>query len=81
MGCFGYSLTSVPSSTKRAFGGGWDFGTLKARSTASSKEIRWTNRVVGYDAVKIGSKRAARYRGSMGEVFDEAMIDLDCGRL
>ena len=75
MGCFGYFLIRVSRSTRRASGGGWYCGRLKARSTAENKEMRWTSRVVGNDTVKIGSKSAARYKRSIGEVSDEAMTD------
>jgi hypothetical protein len=33
-----------------------------------------TRRVVGKEAVKTGSKMAARYNASIGEVLDDAMI-------
>ena len=35
---------------------------------AWNSDIRWTRRVDGYEAVKTGSKIAARYRESSGEV-------------
>ena len=38
-----------------------------------------TWRVDGYDAVKTGSKMAARYKESIGEVCEDAMIDPGCG--
>jgi hypothetical protein len=38
--------------------------------------IGWTSRVVGKEAVKTGSKIAARYSASTGEVLDDAMIEL-----
>jgi len=41
--------------------------------------MRWTSRVDGYEAVKIGSKMAARYKQSMGEVKEDAMTDPGCG--
>ena len=34
----------------------------------------------GYEAVKTGSKIAARYRASIGEVKDDAITDDGCGR-
>lgn len=34
----------------------------------------------GYEAVKTGSKMAARYRASIGEVKDDAITDDGCGR-
>lgn len=34
----------------------------------------------GYEAVKTGSKMAARYRASMGEVEEDAITDDGCGR-
>jgi len=39
----------------------------------------WTSLVVGKDAVKTGSKMAARYRASIGEVLEDAMIELSWG--
>ncbi len=41
---------------------------------APSSEIRRTWRVCGYDTVKIGSKIAARYRESIGEVKEYAIM-------
>lgn len=41
--------------------------------------MRWTRRVDGYEAVNIGSKIAARYRESIGDVYDEAMTEPGCG--
>jgi hypothetical protein len=41
--------------------------------------MRWTRRVVGYETVKTGSKMAARYSESMGEVCEDAMIEPGCG--
>ena len=41
--------------------------------------IGWTRRVVGNDAVKTGSKMAARYKASIGEVLDDAMMLPCCG--
>jgi hypothetical protein len=41
--------------------------------------MRWTSRVDGYEAVKIGSKMAARYKQSMGEVKEDPMTDPGCG--
>ena len=35
---------------------------------ALNREMRCTRRVVGYEAVKIGSKMAARYKESSGDV-------------
>ena len=35
----------------------------------------------GYEAVKIGSKIAARYKASIGEVKDAAMMEDGCGSL
>jgi hypothetical protein len=40
---------------------------------AWKREICSRRRVFGYEAVKMGSNMAARYRQSMGEVKDEAM--------
>lgn len=34
----------------------------------------------GYEAVKTGSKMAARYRASIGEVKEDAIRDDGCGR-
>lgn len=42
--------------------------------------MRCTLRVLGYEAVNTGSKIAARYRQSRGEVNEEAMMVLCPGR-
>ncbi len=39
----------------------------------------WTRRVEGYEAVNTGSKIAARYRESIGDVCEDAIIDPGCG--
>lgn len=35
---------------------------------------------MGNEAVNIGSKMAARYKASIGDVLDDAMMLLSCGR-
>ncbi len=37
--------------------------------------MRWTRRVEGYETVKTGSKIAARYKASIGEVCEDAIIE------
>lgn len=55
-------------------------GYANDRSIACRRDSRSTLRVLGYDAVKTGSKMAARYTGSMGEVKEDAIIQLPMGR-
>ena len=43
--------------------------------------IGWTSLVVGKEAVKTGSKMAARYSASIGEVLDDAMMEFSRGSL
>ena len=74
------SRRSVWRSTRLACGGGVYCGAWKARKIAWKRDILWTRRVEGYEAVKTGSNIAARYRASMGEVHEDAMIDDGCGR-
>lgn len=64
----GFWRNIVLSSTKFALDEGSFCGYWKARKIDCKSEIRWTRRVDGYDAVKIGSKIAARYRESIGDV-------------
>jgi len=42
--------------------------------------MRSTRRVEGYEVVKTGSNIAARYKESIGEVCEDAIIDPGCGR-
>lgn len=74
------SRRSVWRLTRLACGGGVYRGGWKARSIAWNRDILWTKRVDGYEAVKTGSKMAARYRGSIGEVEEDAITDDGCGR-
>lgn len=46
---------------------------------ALNKETRCTRRVDGYEAVKTGSKMAARYKESSGEVYEQAITEPGCG--
>lgn len=46
---------------------------------ALNNETRCTRRVDGYEAVKTGSKMAARYRESRGEVYEQAIMEPGCG--
>ena len=69
----GCSFKSFDKGTKRAPRGGVIIGATSARYMAWKSEMGCTIRVFGYDAVKIGSKIAARYRQSIGDVKDDAM--------
>lgn len=69
----GLSLRSLSKGTKRAEGDGVDRGGSSARRMAWKRDMRSTRREFGYDAVKMGSNIAARYRQSMGDVKEEAM--------
>ena len=75
----GFSWSRVASETSRELGGGVLSGGVSARKIAWKREMRWTSGVDGYEAVKMGSKMAARYKQSMGEVKEDAMIDPGCG--
>ena len=57
---FGFCAISMCRSSISAPSGGASFGWKKFRATASNRDTRRTCRVVGYEAVKIGSKMAAR---------------------
>jgi hypothetical protein len=46
---------------------------------ALRRDICSTFSVLEYEAVKMGSKIAARYRASIGDVKDEAMMFEGCG--
>lgn len=46
---------------------------------ARNNDMRCTRRVDGYEAVKTGSKMAARYRESSGEVQEQAIMEPGCG--
>jgi hypothetical protein len=56
-------------------------GSESARSMARKSDIRSTSMLFGYDAVNMGLNMTARYRQSMGEVNDEAIIEPDDGNL
>lgn len=71
---WGLSLTSSAIVVSREPGGGASAGVDKEFMMAWRRETRSTLRVLGYEMVKIGSKMAARYKQSMGEVCDEAMM-------
>jgi hypothetical protein len=43
--------------------------------------MRSTSEVFGYEAVNMGLNMTARYRQSIGDVNDEAMIDPEDGNL
>ena len=43
--------------------------------------MRCARRVDGYEAIKMGSKIAARYNASIGEVREDAMIEDGRGSL
>ena len=70
----GCSVTSVFRSVIFAFLRGYSCGFRSARRIAPRREMCSTCRVWGYETVKIGSKIAAKYRESIGEVKDDAMI-------
>ena len=76
----GYCSTRVSRSTKSAVWLGISCGCAKARRTACRRVIGSTSRDVGYDAVKTGSKIAARYKASMGDAQEAAMMVPSCGR-
>jgi hypothetical protein len=76
----GLSFRSWLRVTKRADGEGVDRGGESARMMAWKREMRSTRREFGYEAVKMGSKMAARYRLSMGEVNEDAINVPGCGR-
>ena len=46
---------------------------------AWNNDMRCTRRVDGYEAVKTGSKMAARYSESSGEVKEQAIMEPGCG--
>ena len=56
----GLSLSILERSTSSAEGEGCKVGGRKARSMAWKSDIGSTRRVVGYEAVKTGSKMAAK---------------------
>jgi len=72
---------NVPRSSIFAPLGGYSCGFDKARKIAPSNEMCCTCRVCGYDAVKIGSNIAAKYRESIGDVKEEAITSGGCGTL
>jgi len=78
---FGCSATSVFRSVIFAPFDGYSFGFDNARKIAPKSEMYSTWRVWGYDTVNIGSNIAARYRESMGEVKEDAMMFDGCGTL
>jgi len=71
---FGCSLTKTLRSVNFAPFGGYSFGFERARKIAPKRESCSTWRVCGYEAVKMGSNMAARYRESIGDVKEDAMI-------
>jgi len=75
----GFSLRRLATVVRRELGGGCVSGGANARRMACSKEIRCTFGVYGYDTVKMGSKMAARYSASIGQVKEDAMMDPGCG--
>jgi hypothetical protein len=56
-------------------------GIESARSMAWKREMRSTSDVFGYEAVNIGLNITARYKQSIGDVNDEAMIEPEDGNL
>lgn len=76
----GFSWRSVSISTSFVPLGGLVSGHANARRRAWSRFSRWTLRVVGHDAVNTGSKIAARYRTSRGEVNEDAITVRGPGR-
>ena len=77
----GCSATSVFKSVILAPLAGCSFGFDNARKIAPKSETYSTWRVWGYDTVKIGSNIAARYKESIGEVKEDAMMSEGCGTL
>ena len=63
-----------------ADGDGLPRGECSARCMACQRVTCSTWRVFGYEAVKMGSKIAARYTGSIGDAKEAAMTDPACGR-
>jgi len=49
-------------------------GYERARSIAPNREMTSTWRIFGYETVNMGSNMAARYRESMGDVKEDAMM-------
>jgi hypothetical protein len=76
----GYLLRITDRGTNFAPGGGVGRGEANARKMACKRDICCTRRVCGYDAVNIGSKMAARYKQSIGDVNEEAIMVPCCGR-
>jgi hypothetical protein len=70
----GFSFNRADRVTSLAFLGGAVCGRMRALRIAWRREIRSTRRVFGYEAVNTGSKMAARYKQSIGDVNDEAMM-------
>jgi len=76
----GFSLIREEIVTNRAPRGAAS-GAESARSMARKSDIRSTSMVFGYEAVNMGLNMTARYKQSIGEVNDDAMIDPDDGNL
>jgi hypothetical protein len=70
----GCSTSSVFRSVILDPFGGYSCGFRRARRIAPKRDMHSTCRVWGYETVKIGSKMAARYKESTGEVKEDAII-------
>lgn len=71
---FGCFRIKDSRSISLAFGG-CSLGASKACKTACKSDTGRTSRLKGYETVNMGSKMAARYKASMGEVKEEAMTE------
>ncbi len=71
----GFCLRNVSMSTTVALSEGLALGWQKARQTMVKSDTGSTRRLEGYVAAKTGLKMAARYRASIGEAHEEAMME------
>jgi hypothetical protein len=79
--CPGFSFIREASVTSLAPRGGDSCGVESARSIARKSDMRSTSKLFGYEAVNMGLNITARYKQSIGEVKDDAMMEPVDGNL
>jgi len=77
----GFSFIREASVTSLALQGGESCGVESARSMAPKSYMRSTSKLFGYEAVNMGLKITARYKQSIGEVKEDAMMEPEDGNL
>lgn len=77
---FRFCFTNVSRSTRVAPLGGVVWGWRNALIAACSSDTGWTSLFDGKHIAKTGSKMAARYRASIGEALEAAIIEPSLGR-